>query len=267
MNRTIETILTATESYLPGDLIVYRALPRRELRRVGGCVFLDHFDQTDVTPELFDVPPHPHVGLQTVTYLFEGEAFHTDSLDNEQAVKAGEVNWMTAGRGIVHQEMPHGDPQGRMHGFQLWANLPRAQKMTAPRYQDVQSKEIPEITDDDGTTVRVICGEFWGKRGPVDGIAADPRYLDVYVPPLKRKTLKVEIERHAFAYVCEGSGRFRDASAPQGVLTEKQAGGEEVLFREPAGNRSLILFGSGDEVTVEVEGGGTLMNPVIAEAE
>ena len=96
MQRTVELILPATESYLPGDFVVYRALPRRELRRVGGFVFLDHFDQRDVTPELFDVPPHPHVGLQTVTYLFEGEAFHTDSLDSEQAVKAGEVNWMTA---------------------------------------------------------------------------------------------------------------------------------------------------------------------------
>jgi redox-sensitive bicupin YhaK (pirin superfamily) len=138
-----------------------------------------------------------------------------------------------------------------MHGFQLWANLPSSLKMTAPRYQDVTAAEIPTIIDDDGTIVRVVCGEFWGKRGPVDGIAADPRYLDVFVPPLKRKTLKVEIERHAFAYVIEGSGRFRDASAPLGVLTEKQVGGEEIVVREKVGNRSLILFGVGDEVTVE----------------
>jgi redox-sensitive bicupin YhaK (pirin superfamily) len=158
---------------------------------------------------------------------------------------------MTAGRGIMHQEMPQGDATGRMHGFQLWANLPSSLKMTAPRYQDVQRAAIPEITDDDGTIVRVVCGEFWGKRGPVDGIAADPRYLDVFVPPLKRRTLKVEIERHAFAYVFEGSGRFRDASDPTGVLTEKQVGGEEIVVRETVGNRSLVLFGSGDEVTVE----------------
>ena len=151
---------------------------------------------------------------------------------------------MTAGRGIMHQEMPQGDTQGRMHGFQLWANLPSSLKMTAPRYQDVKGAEIPEITDDDGTRVRVVCGEFWGKKGPVEGVAADPRYLDIYVPPGKRKTLKVETERHAFAYVFEGDGKFAYASKPLGVLSEKQVDGEEILFREPAGDRSLVLFDS-----------------------
>ncbi|MDH3569033.1 MAG: pirin family protein, partial [Gemmatimonadota bacterium] len=155
----------------------------------------------------------------------------------------------TAGSGILHQEMPQGDPQGKMHGFQLWANLPSALKMTTPRYQDVSSQEIPEVTDDDGTRVRVVCGTFWGKTGPVDGIAADPRYLDVWVPPGHRKTLPVETSRHAFAYVFEGSGSFRDASAPFGVLTE-QGGPDEVLVREQTGNRSLVLFDRGDEVTV-----------------
>ena len=158
---------------------------------------------------------------------------------------------MTAGRGIMHQEMPQGDAQGRMHGFQLWANLPSSLKMTAPRYQDVKGAEIPEITDDDGTHVRVVCGEFWGRRGPVEGVAADPRYLDIYVPPGKRKTLKVEVERHAFAYVFEGDGKFAYASKPLGVLSEKQVDGEEILFREPAGDRSLVLFDPGDEVTVQ----------------
>ena len=158
---------------------------------------------------------------------------------------------MTAGRGIMHQEMPQGDAQGRMHGFQLWANLPSSLKMTAPRYQDVKGAAIPEITDDDGTRVRVVCGEFWGKKGPVEGVAADPRYLDMFVPAGKRKTLKVEVERHAFAYVFEGDGKFAYASKPFGVLTEKQVDGEEILFREPAGDRSLVLFDRGDEVTVQ----------------
>jgi redox-sensitive bicupin YhaK (pirin superfamily) len=161
------------------------------------------------------------------------------------------VQWMTAGRGIMHQEMPQGDAQGRMHGFQLWANLPSSLKMTAPRYQDVKGAEIPEITDDDGTRVRVVCGDFWGKRGPVEGVAADPRYLDVFVSAGQRKTLKVETERHAFAYVFEGSGSFRAASQPQGVLTEKQVDGEEIVMREKVGDRSLVLFDSGDEVTVQ----------------
>jgi redox-sensitive bicupin YhaK (pirin superfamily) len=158
---------------------------------------------------------------------------------------------MTAGSGIMHQEMPQGDAQGRMHGFQLWANLPAALKMTAPRYQDIPGSEIPEIVDDDGTRVRIVCGDFRGKRGPVDGVAADPRYLDIFVPPGRRKTLPVETGRHAFAYVFEGSGTFSGASQPFGVLTEKDSPGGETLIRERTGNRSLVVFDSGDEVTVQ----------------
>ncbi len=156
---------------------------------------------------------------------------------------------MTAGSGIVHQEMPAGDRQGRMHGFQLWANLPSSLKMTAPRYQDVPSRDIPEVTDDDGTRVRVVCGSFWGQAGPVDGIAADPRYLDVWVPPGRRKTLPVETTRHAFAYVFEGAGTFRDASPPVDVRTEL-VGPTPGRRAGEFGNRSLILFDRGDEVTV-----------------
>jgi redox-sensitive bicupin YhaK (pirin superfamily) len=195
-------------------------------------------------------PWHPHRGIETITYVLSGTVDHGDSLGNRGSLGAGDVQWMTAGRGILHQEMPQGDPQGRMHGFQLWANLPAALKMTEPRYQDVVSKDIPEVTDDDGTKVRVIIGDFWGKSGPVQGIAADPRYLDVSVPPGKRKTLPVEIARHAFAYVFEGSGTFRDSSRPQGVLVER-TDGSDVLERMDAGDRSLVLFDRGDEVTVQ----------------
>jgi redox-sensitive bicupin YhaK (pirin superfamily) len=123
--------------------------------------------------------------------------------------------------------------------------------MTAPRYQDIKANEIPEVVDDDGTRVRVVCGDFWGKKGPVDGVAADPRYLDIFVPPGKRKILKVEVERHAFAYVFEGSGIFAAASQPIGVLSEKQVDGNEILIREKAGDRSLVLFDSGDEIAVQ----------------
>jgi redox-sensitive bicupin YhaK (pirin superfamily) len=183
--------------------------------------------------------------------VLAGTVEHGDSLGNRGTLGAGDVQWMTAGRGILHQEMPQGDAGGRMHGFQLWANLPSSLKMTAPRYQDIPAGEIPEVVDDDGTRVRVICGEFWGKRGPVDGVAADPRYLDISVPPLRRKTFAVEPGRHAFAYVFAGSGTFRDASQPFGVLTEKQGEAGESLIRERTGNRSLVLFDSGDEVTVQ----------------
>jgi quercetin 2,3-dioxygenase len=138
-----------------------------------------------------------------------------------------------------------------MHGFQLWANLPSSLKMTNPRYQDIPGLAIPEIVDDDGTRVKVICGDFWGKSGPVDGIAAEPRYLDVWVPPNKRKTLPVETYRQAFAYIFEGSGTFAGASDPFGVLHEHEVNGEELLVRSQVSNRHLVVFDSGDEVTVQ----------------
>ncbi|WP_304190751.1 pirin family protein [Lentibacter algarum] len=196
-------------------------------------------------------PWHPHRGIETITYVLSGEVDHADSLGNTGRLGAGDVQWMTAGSGIMHQEMPRGNASGQMHGFQLWANLPRDLKMTDPRYQDVAAKEIPEITDDDGTRVRVVTGEFWGKRGPVDGIAADPQYLDVFVPAGVKKTLPVDTYRRAFAYVFEGQGAFADASAPSGVLLEKEVMGEEVNIRDMSGDRTLIRFGTGDSVTVQ----------------
>ena len=210
-------------------------------------LLLDDF-RNDVPAEyLAGFPWHPHRGMETITYVLAGSVEHGDSMGNKGAISAGDVQWMTAGSGIIHQEMPKGDPAGRMHGFQLWANLPGSLKMTAPRYQEVKSAEIPEITDDDGTHVRVVCGSFWGKKGPVEGVAADPIYLDVSVAPGKRKTLPVETTRHAFAYVFDGEGKFGNASGPQAVPQEGPNGVEHVL----AANRSLVLFDRGDEVTVQ----------------
>ena len=196
-------------------------------------------------------PWHPHRGIETITYVLSGTVHHGDSLGNTGALGAGYVQWMTAGSGIMHQEMPQGNAQGQMHGFQLWANLPSSLKMTAPRYQDVKSKDIPVITDDDGTTVKVIVGSFWGQTGPVDGIAADPQYLDIFVPAGVKKTFKVDTYRKAFAYVFEGAGAFADASKPFGVLLEKEVGGEEYNIRDLSGNRTLVKFGTGDEITVQ----------------
>ena len=176
---------------------------------------------------------------------------HADSLGNTGDLNAGDVQWMTAGSGILHQEMPRGNAAGQMHGFQLWGNLPSAQKMTAPRYQDMKSSDIPVVTDDDGTRVKIITGEFWGKRGPVDGIAADPQYLDVFVPAGVKKTFQIDTYRRAFAYVFQGAGAFAAASAPSGVLLEKEVAGEEVNIRDMSGDRTLIRFGTGDEVTVQ----------------
>jgi redox-sensitive bicupin YhaK (pirin superfamily) len=215
--------------------------------------FLLFDDFRNEIPEHFlrGFPWHPHRGIETITYVLAGEVDHGDSLGNRGTLGAGDVQWMTAGSGILHQEMPRGNAKGQMHGFQLWANLPGSLKMTAPRYQDVKGADIPEIIDDDGTKVRVVVGEFWGKRGPVDGIAADPQYLDISVPPGVRKTFKVDTYRRAFAYVFAGSGAFADASQPTGVLLEKEVMGQEVNIRDMSGDRTLIRFGTGDEVTVQ----------------
>jgi len=213
-------------------------------------LLLDDFRNDIPEDYLAGFPWHPHRGIETITYVLAGTVDHADSLGNSGAIAAGDVQWMTAGRGIIHQEMPHGDATGRMHGFQLWANLPASQKMTAPRYQEVKTMEIPEVTDDDGTRARVICGSFWGTKGPVDGIATDPIYLDVSVPPGKRKKLPIETMRHAFAYVFAGSGKFCNASGPLAVPTESVKWADTTPPTE-ADNRSLILFDSGDEVEVQ----------------
>jgi redox-sensitive bicupin YhaK (pirin superfamily) len=187
-------------------------------------LLLDDFRNDVPEDYLAGFPWHPHRGIETITYVLAGTVEHGDSMGNHGQIASGDVQWMTAGSGIIHQEMPKGDQAGRMHGFQLWANLPASLKMTSPRYQEVKSGEIPEIKDDDGTHVRVVCGTFWGQSGPVDGIAAEPIYLDVSVPPGRRKTLPVGTTRHAFAYVFAGSGKFCNASEPLAVPTEAVSG-------------------------------------------
>lgn len=212
-------------------------------------LLLDDFRSNHPDDYKAGFPWHPHRGIETITYVLAGHVEHQDSLGNRGNLGAGDVQWMTAGSGILHQEMPRGDELGRVHGFQLWANLPSSHKMSTPRYQDVQAAEIPEVTDDDGSTARIICGELWGKRGPVEGVAADPNYFDISVPAGRTKRIKVEVTRHAFAYVFAGSGTFRDASEPRAVLTESA----EDPHAEPvydATNHSLVLFDRGDEVVV-----------------
>lgn len=213
-------------------------------------LLLDDFRNDIPEDYLAGFPWHPHRGIETITYVLAGTVEHGDSLGNRGVIGPGDVQWMTAGRGIIHQEMPKGDATGRMHGFQLWANLPASLKMTAPRYQEITAPEIPEVIDDSGVRARVICGAFWGRRGPVEGIAADPVYLDVSVPPGVKATLPVETTRHAFAYVFAGSGKFCDASEPLAVPTEGVGWAETAPPRE-ADNRSLVLFDQGDEVSVQ----------------
>ena len=230
---------------------LHRAFGFHDPSELDPFLLFDDF-RNDI-PEHFlrGFPWHPHRGIETITYVLEGTVEHADSLGNKGDLRAGDVQWMTAGSGILHQEMPKGNARGQMHGFQLWANLPSDLKMTAPRYQDVASREIPEITDDDGTHVRVITGSFWGKTGPVEGIAADPQYLDIFVPAGVKKTFPIDTYRRAFAYVFQGAGAFADASAPGGVLLEKEVAGQEVNIRDMSGDRTLVRFGTGDEVTVQ----------------
>lgn len=249
--RPVKRIVQSKPTMEGAGVKLRRAFGFGDTKETDPFLLFDDFRNDRPDDYLAGFPWHPHRGIETITYILEGSVEHRDSIGSHGTLGKGDVQWMTAGRGIMHQEMPQGDAQGRMHGFQLWANLPSSLKMTAPRYQDIKGGEVPEVIDDDGTRARIVCGEFWGKRGPVEGVAADPRYVDIFVPPDQRKTFKVEIELHAFAYVFEGDGRFASASKPLGVLTEKQVDGEEIVFREPAGDRSLVLFDHGDEVTVQ----------------
>ncbi len=247
---------TASRPTLEGAGVhLHRAFGFDETSDVDPFLLLDDFRNDAPAGYEAGFPWHPHRGIETITYVLAGTVDHADSLGNAGAIGPGDVQWMTAGRGIVHQEMPHGDPLGRMHGFQLWANLPATQKMTAPRYQEVAARDVTDVTDDDGTRVRVICGEFWGRRGPVEGVAADPQYLDITVPPNVARTIPVLRSKNVFAYVFDGDGRFRDASPPRPVVTDIVAEGaplddDSATPGTDVANRSLTVFDAGDEIHV-----------------
>ena len=246
--RPIKRISTAVPTIEGAGVHLHRAFGFGRTDEFDPFLLLDDFRNDNPDQYLAGFPWHPHRGMETITYVLAGNVEHGDSLGNRGTLGSGDVQWMTAGSGILHQEMPRGDASGRMHGFQLWANLPASLKMTAPRYQDVLARDIPVVTDDDGVEARVISGSFWGQAGPVEGVAASPRYLDLWVPPAVTKRLPVEQSRHAFAYVFAGSGTFRDASQPLPVKTEYVGGGEPAT---DVANRSLVLFDSGDEIVVQ----------------
>jgi quercetin 2,3-dioxygenase len=257
--RAIKKISHAQPALEGAGVHLRRAFGFGDTTEFDPFLLFDDFRNERPEDYLKGFPWHPHRGIETITYVLAGTVEHGDSLGNKGALAAGDVQWMTAGSGIIHQEMPKGDANGRMHGFQLWANLPASLKMTAPRYQEITGADIPEVTDDDGTRARVICGNFWGVSGPVDGIAAEPSYLDVWVPPGSRKSLPVETSRHAFAYVFAGSGTFSNASPPRDVRTDSVATMANVanvadmppVHFPAAENRTLVVFDRGDEVTVQ----------------
>ena len=248
--RPVKKILKAQPTIEGAGVNLRRAVGFGDPSEVDPFLLLDDFRNERPEDYIAGFPWHPHRGIETITYVLAGSVEHGDSMGNKGVISSGDVQWMTAGSGIIHQEMPKGDPKGRMHGFQLWANLPSALKMTSPRYQEIKSDGIPEVIDDDGTAAKIVCGSFWGKKGPVEGIAADPIYVDVTVPAGKRKTIPIDTRNNAFAYVFAGSGKFCNASGPLAVPTES-VGWLDTSPPTEADNRSLILFDSGDEVTVQ----------------
>ncbi len=248
--RPVKRTLTSKPTMEGAGVRLRRAFGFGETGEYDPFLLFDDFRGDRPADYIAGFPWHPHRGIETITYVLAGSVDHGDSMGNAGTIGAGDVQWMTAGSGIIHQEMPHGDTVGRMHGFQLWANLPSALKMTDPRYQDIKSGDVAEVTDDDGTKVRVICGTYWGVKGPVDGIAADPQYIDVSLPPGHERSLPVEPSRHVFAYVFDGSGQFKDASEPRAVQTEQVGPESGKASSVPAENRSLVLFDAGDEIRV-----------------
>ncbi len=196
-------------------------------------------------------PWHPHRGIETITYVLEGSIEHQDSLGNKGLLSSGDVQWMTAGSGIMHQEMPLGNQNGKMHGFQLWSNLPSINKMVSPRYQDVESSDIPMLEDDDGSKIKVIVGSYKGKLGPVDGIYSEPQYLDIYIPENTNKIITVDTYKQTFAYVFHGSANFEYSSTPIGVRVEKEFRGKELNIRDFSGNRTLITFDTGETISIK----------------
>lgn len=249
--RPVKTVSTAQPTMEGAGVHLHRVFGFGDTSATDPFLMMDDFRNDDPSHYSAGFPWHPHRGIETITYVLAGSVEHADSLGNSGLLGPGSVQWMTAGSGILHQEMPKGDTTGRMHGFQLWANLPASLKMSSPRYQDIAGNEITELQEDDGTVIRVVVGSWRGKQGPIDGIAADPQYLDISMPADTRKTIPIDAYRNAFAYVFQGNASFRGASQPVGVKVEKEVNGEELFLRDRSGNRTLVLFDTGDEIVVE----------------
>jgi hypothetical protein len=243
--RRVERVVEPQPVLEGAGVRLRRSIAGAALDYLDPFLLLDHFQSDDPSDYLAGFPWHPHRGIETVTYMLAGEVDHRDSIGNAGAIGPGDVQWMTAGGGIMHEEMPRPGADGGMGGFQLWVNLPASLKMTKPRYQDVPSASIPEVRRDDGAVVRVIAGEVDGVRGAVGEIYAEPEYLDVSLPAGVHFVQPVPRGHAAFAYVFEGEGAV-GVSADLGYRGELDG----VLLAAP----HLAVFGDGDEVRVEADG-------------
>ena len=233
IRRTIAAITPSTPTVEGAGVRLRRAFGFGKTETYDPFLLLDDFRGDEPSAYSPGFPRHPHRGIETITYMLKGSVAHADSLGNRGIIGPGGVQWMTAGSGIIHEEMPEGDETGCMHGFQLWANLPRSKKMTAPRYQEFSNSEIPVAPGPNGARARIIAGSLWGIDGPVEGIAASPAYFDIEIPHRAGIELEVPRNRHAFAYVIEGSGDFGNSAGSH------------------AKNRDLVLYGEGDTVAIQ----------------
>ncbi len=249
--RGVKHILPGRPTLEGAGVHLKRAFGNAQAPLLDPFLLLDDFHSSNPADYLKGFPWHPHRGIETITYLLEGRVEHGDSLGNQGVIVPGAVQWMTAGNGIIHQEMPHGEADGRLWGFQLWANLPATHKMMPPRYRDIQPAQIPQVKLEDGVTAKVVCGNVWDTQGPVTDIVTEPEYLEVWAPPKAQFTHHLPAENTAFAYVIEGTGYVRGDGAPTASARENRAGevvvlaeGDEVLIEGgPAGVRFLFVAG------------------------
>ena len=237
--RAVQNLWKSKPTIEGAGVHLRRAFGFHEMPGLDPFLLMDDFRSENPREYQAGFPWHPHRGMETITYVLDGDVEHGDSLGNAGLISAGDIQWMTAGSGIVHQEMPKGDRRGRMFGFQLWSNLPRKDKMMDPRYQEVKAKDIPSVRTAEGATVRVVAGEVDGVRGPVRDIVSDPEYLDVTVPAGKTFVHATKPDHTVFAYVFEGEGRF-NAADPKAAQ----------------GDGTLVLYGPGSSIEVETDGKG-----------
>ncbi|KXK31938.1 MAG: pirin [Candidatus Brocadia sinica] len=251
--RKIRKVLKSKPTIEGAGVHLKRALGYSQVPMFDPFLLLDDFRSNNPEHYIKGFPWHPHRGIETITYVLQGDVEHGDSMGNKGIISSGDIQWMTAGSGIIHQEMPKGDPNGVMFGFQLWANLPKSHKMMEPRYRDVKNRQIPEVMLENGTKVRVICGKAGGRQGPVRDIITNPEYLDVTVPARSEFIHPTKRGHTVFAYVIEGKGYFCKEKLP--FSYEIEGVNYFDIQRDPfVSNETLVLFDDGDQMMVSTEG-------------
>lgn len=230
--RMIRTVIQARPTMEGAGVHLKRVFGNNEVPHFDPFLLLDDFRSSKPEHYRAGFPWHPHRGIETITYVLNGDVEHGDSMGNKGVISSGDTQWMTAGSGIIHQEMPRGDDKGRMDGFQLWANLPGSHKMMEPRYRNIKSSQVPEVSFENGVNIKVICGRVREHEGPVTGIIIDPEYLDVSVPAMSKFDHSTRRGHTVFVYVIEGQGYFDESKS------------------QPIANGMLCLYAGGDHIAV-----------------